>query len=97
MQELLFARGIDVTYETIRQWCLKFGQDYANQLRRRRPQPGDTWYLDEVFLTINSKRVVYLLVADHVLRLLPIRLRRVNQPVIRSRNVVATPRSPLLA
>jgi putative transposase len=56
VQELLFERGIDVTYEAIRQWCLKFGQDYANQLRRRRPRPGDKWPLDEVFLTINGKR-----------------------------------------
>jgi putative transposase len=46
VQELLFERGIDVTYEAIRQWCLKFGQDYANQLRRRRPRPGDKWHLD---------------------------------------------------
>jgi putative transposase len=37
VQELLFERGIAVTYEAIRQWCGKFGQDYANQLRRRRP------------------------------------------------------------
>jgi putative transposase len=56
VQELLFERGIDVTYEAIRQWCLKFGQDYANRLRRRRPQPGDKWHLDEVFLTINGER-----------------------------------------
>jgi transposase-like protein len=50
VQELLFERGIDVTHEAIRQWCLKFGQDYANQLKRRRAQPGDKWHLDEVFL-----------------------------------------------
>jgi putative transposase len=56
VQELLFERGIDVTYEAIRQWCCQFGQDYANQLRRRRPRPGDKWCLDEVFLTINGKR-----------------------------------------
>jgi putative transposase len=56
VEELLFARGIIVTYETIRQWCRKFGQAYANQLRRRRPQPGDTWHLDEVFLTIRGTR-----------------------------------------
>ena len=56
VQELLFERGIDVTYEAIRQWCLKFGQDYANRLRRRRPRPGDKWHLDEVFLTINGQR-----------------------------------------
>jgi putative transposase len=56
VEELLFERDIDVTYEAIRKWCRKFGQEYANRLRRRRPRPGDTWYLDEVFLTINGKR-----------------------------------------
>ena len=56
MQELLFERGIDVTHEAIRQWCRKFGQAYANQLKRRRAQPGDKWHLDEVFLTINGQR-----------------------------------------
>ena len=56
VQELLFERGVDVTHEAIRQWCLKFGQDYANQLKHRRPRPGDKWHLDEVFLTINGKR-----------------------------------------
>src|SRR5688500_9703298 len=55
VQELLFERGIDVTHEAIRQWCQKFGQQYANQLRRRRAQTGDKWHLDEVFLTINGK------------------------------------------
>jgi putative transposase len=73
VQELLFERGIDVTYEAIRPWCLKFGQDYANQLRRRRPRPGDKWHLDEVLLTINGKRY-YLWRAvdqdDHVLDIL---------------------------
>jgi putative transposase len=56
VEELLFERGITVSHEAIRQWCRKFGQDYANRLRRQRPQPGDTWHLDEVFLTINGKR-----------------------------------------
>ncbi len=55
VEELLYARGIVVTYETVRQWCRKFGQAYANQLRRRRPRPGDKWHLDEVFLKINGK------------------------------------------
>src|ERR1700746_3958289 len=54
--EMLFERGIDVTYEAIRQWFLKFGQDYANRRRRRRPRPGDKWHLDEVFLTITGER-----------------------------------------
>jgi putative transposase len=56
VQELLFERGIIVSHEAIRKWCRKFGQDYANRLRRRRPQPGDKWYLDEVFLTIHGQR-----------------------------------------
>src|SRR5256712_12589048 len=56
VQELLCERGIDVTHEAIRQWCLKFGQDYANQLKHRRAQSGDKWHLDEVFLTINGQR-----------------------------------------
>jgi putative transposase len=56
VQELLFERGVVVSHEAIRGWCQKFGQDYANRLRRRRPQPGDKWLLDEVFLTINGER-----------------------------------------
>src|SRR5262245_40984638 len=56
VEELLFERGITVSHEAVRKWCLKFGQDYANRLRRRRPQPGDTWHLDEVCLTIHGER-----------------------------------------
>ena len=52
----MLARGVVVTYETIRSWCAKFGPDYAAQLRRRRPRPGDKWHLDEVFVTINGAR-----------------------------------------
>jgi putative transposase len=55
--ELLLAeRGIIVSYESVRRWCLKFAQRFANGLRRRRPQPGDTWHLDEVFIRIRGKR-----------------------------------------
>ena len=49
------ARGVIVTYETIRQWCRTFAQQYANQLRRRRSQTGDKWHLDQVFLKIKRK------------------------------------------
>ncbi|MCM3902758.1 MAG: IS6 family transposase [Pyrinomonadaceae bacterium] len=59
IEEMLAMRGVVLTYETIREWCLKFGQAYANSLRRRSPRPGDRWYLDEVFLKING-RVHYL-------------------------------------
>jgi putative transposase len=51
---LILARGVAVTYETIRSWCAKFGPDYAARLRRRRPRPGDKWHLDEVFVKING-------------------------------------------
>src|SRR6516162_3191908 len=67
VQELLLARGIDVTHEAIRQWCRKFGQDYANQLKHRRAQPGDKWHLDEVFLTINGKRHYLWRAVDQVI------------------------------
>jgi putative transposase len=56
VEELLFVRGVIVSYEAIRKWCRKFGQAYANQLRRRRPKLGDKWHLDDVFLTINGER-----------------------------------------
>ena len=55
VEELLAQRGVVVSYETVRQWCLKFGQTYANELRRRRPRCGDKWHLDEVYLKINGK------------------------------------------
>ena len=48
IEELLAARGIILTYETIRQWCLKFGQPFANEIRHRQGRPGDTLFLDEV-------------------------------------------------
>src|SRR5579859_1981583 len=53
--ELLLAeRAITVSYETVRRWCKKFGQSFANRLRRRRPRPGDKWHLDEVFVRIQG-------------------------------------------
>ncbi len=59
VEELMLERGIVVSYETIRRWCGKFGQTYANALRRRQPQSGDKWHLDEVFIKING-RLQYL-------------------------------------
>jgi putative transposase len=55
IEEIMAERGIQLTYETVRKWCLKFGQRYANALRRHHPQPGDKWHLDEVFLTIHGQ------------------------------------------
>ena len=55
VEEMLAMRGVSLSYETVREWCLKFGQIYANGLRHRSPRPGDQWHLDEVFLKINGR------------------------------------------
>jgi len=52
VEEMLAARGIVVSHERIRQWAMKFGQAFANQIRRRLPRTGDKWHLDEVVLKI---------------------------------------------
>ena len=59
VEEMWAMRGVILTYETVREWCLKFGQTNANNLRRRAPRPSDWWHLDEVFLKING-RIHYL-------------------------------------
>jgi putative transposase len=56
VEELMAERGVLLTCEAVRYWRRKFGQVYTNQLRRRRPRPGDKWHLDEVFLTITGER-----------------------------------------
>src|SRR6266508_5788014 len=56
VQDLLAARGVVVSHETIRQWCTKFGATFAAGLRRRRGRAGDKWHLDEVALKIRGKR-----------------------------------------
>jgi putative transposase len=55
VEELLFERGVVVSYETIRSWCLKFGPAIAAELKRRRPQPKGTWHLDEMYIKMNGK------------------------------------------
>lgn len=50
------ARGIVVSYETIRAWVAKFGSQYAKVIRRDRPKVADKWHLDEVVLPINGKK-----------------------------------------
>ncbi len=56
VEELLAERGITVTYETVRQWCQKFGLAYARKLKKCQGRLGDTWYLDEVFITIQGEQ-----------------------------------------
>ncbi len=56
VEDLLAQRGVVVSYETIRQWCEKFGPSYAARLKKRGGRLGDTWHLDEVFITIRGQR-----------------------------------------
>jgi len=56
VETILAARGIVVSYETIREWSLRFGRQFANELKRRRPRPGDKRHLDEVFIRIDGKQ-----------------------------------------
>ena len=56
IEDLLAQRGIIVSYESIRLWCIKFGRNYARRLKRRHKGYGDTFYIDEVFVKINGKQ-----------------------------------------
>src|SRR3954471_20753312 len=56
VDELLAARGITVSHETVRQWARKFGQGFANQIRCRLPRAGDKWHLDEVEVKIAGQK-----------------------------------------
>ncbi len=56
IEDLLSERGIDVSYESIRLWCNKFGRQYAKRLKRRHQGFGDTFYIDEVFVKIQGKQ-----------------------------------------
>jgi putative transposase len=57
VEELLAERGLDLSYETIRRWVLKFGPAFARNLRRLRPRPADTWHLDEMVVSIRGRRM----------------------------------------
>jgi hypothetical protein len=56
VEEMLAARGISVTHETIRQWGLKFDREFAGRIRQRAPRRGDKWHLDEVVISIVGKK-----------------------------------------
>jgi putative transposase len=58
-EELMSSRGVSRTYKTVREWCLRFGQTYANGLAAGLLGRGDEWHLDEVFLRVNG-RIHYL-------------------------------------
>jgi putative transposase len=64
-EDLLAERGIVVSYETIRQWCRTFGPAYARTLRHRQGRLGDTWYLDELFITMQGRQQYLWRAVDH--------------------------------
>jgi putative transposase len=56
VEDLLAERGLDISYETVRRWVLKFGPLFAKELRRRRPRPTSRWHLDEMAVLIGGRR-----------------------------------------
>jgi len=65
VEERLAERGIEVTYETIRQWGIQFGPVIARDLRSRRPRPHSRWHMDEMFVSIGGKRMYLWRAVDH--------------------------------
>ncbi len=55
IEEMMFERGVTVSYETIREWCFKFGAEYSKRLKKCRGPVGDTWHLDEAYLKIDDR------------------------------------------
>lgn len=56
-EDLLAESGLDISYETVRNWVIKFGRLCTRELRRRRPRPDGRWHLDEMFISIGDKRM----------------------------------------
>jgi putative transposase len=65
VEDLLAERGLDVSYETVRRWVLKFGPMIARKLRQRRPRPSDRWHLDEMVVRIAGSRRYLWRAVDH--------------------------------
>jgi transposase-like protein len=65
VEELLVECGLDVSYETVRRWVLKFGPLIARELRRGRPRPSARWHLDEMVVRIAGKRMYLWCAVDH--------------------------------
>src|SRR4051794_2569615 len=65
VEELLAQRGLDLSYESVRNWVLKFGPLIARRLRQNRPRPSDRWHLDEMVVRIAGKRMYLWRAVDH--------------------------------
>src|ERR1700741_1606450 len=76
VEELLAERGLDISYETVRRWVLKFGPAIARRLRERRPRPSNRWHLDEMVVRIAGKRMYLWRAVDHEGEVLDILVQR---------------------
>jgi putative transposase len=76
VEELLAERGLDVSYEAIRQWVLKFGPVFARRLRQHRPRAGSQWHLDEMVVRIRGERMYLWRAVDHEGEILDILVQR---------------------
>src|ERR1700730_17734017 len=65
VEDLLAERGLDISYETVRSWVLKFGPVIARRLRRRLPRPSNRWHLDEMVVRIAGERMYLWRAVDH--------------------------------
>jgi putative transposase len=65
VEDLLAERGVEVSYETVRRWVLKFGPTFAERLRRRRPRPSSRWHLDEMVVRIGGEQMYLWRAVDH--------------------------------
>src|SRR5437899_3485276 len=76
VEELLAARGLDISYETVRRWVLKFGPLLACRLRQRRPRPSDRWHLDEIVVRIAGRQMYLWRAVDHEGEILDVLVQR---------------------
>jgi putative transposase len=77
IEDLLAARGLDISYETVQSWVLKFGPVIARRLRRRRPRPSNRWHLDEMVVRIAGEQMYLLPAVDQRAKSsLPVQRRR---------------------
>src|SRR6266581_5766885 len=76
IEDLLAERGLDISYETVRSWVLKFGPVIARRLRRQRPRPSDRWHLDEMVVRIAGKRMYLWRAVDHEGEILDVLVQR---------------------
>ena len=81
VEELLAQRELDVSYETVRRWVLKFGPVIARKLRRGRPAPDSRWHLDEMVVRIAGKRMYLWRAVDHEGEILDMLVQRCRNKV----------------